>query len=39
MPLNEIEEYFDWLDAVRGQAMPPRTRPPKTMPPPDGKRG
>jgi hypothetical protein len=24
MPLNEIEEYLDWLDAVRG-GPPPRT--------------
>jgi DNA-binding transcriptional MerR regulator len=22
MPLNEIEEYLDWLDSVRGAAPP-----------------
>ena len=25
MPLNEIEEYLDWLDAVRGPALPPNS--------------
>lgn len=24
MPLHEIEEYLDWLDAVRGHPLPER---------------
>jgi DNA-binding transcriptional MerR regulator len=30
MPLNDIEDYLDWLDAVRGQNRPPpvKRRPP-----------
>ena len=29
MPLHEIEEYLDWLDAVRGQSQlsPPHKKP------------
>jgi DNA-binding transcriptional MerR regulator len=30
MPLSEIEEYLDWLDALRGSN---RTAPPKKPPP------
>jgi DNA-binding transcriptional MerR regulator len=32
MPLNEIEEYFDWLDAMRGENKlpPPKKQPPST---------
>lgn len=26
MPLGEIEEYLDWLDAVRASNQPARTR-------------
>jgi hypothetical protein len=33
MPLNEIEEYLDWLDAVRGSD---RLTPPAKKPPPPG---
>jgi DNA-binding transcriptional MerR regulator len=28
MPLNEIEEYLDWLDTVRNQEQPVRRRKP-----------
>ena len=32
MPLNEIEEYFDWLDAMRGENKlpPPAKKPPSS---------
>jgi hypothetical protein len=33
MPLSEIEEYLDWLDAMRGQD-PPRPRK-NVLPPPE----
>jgi len=30
MPLNDIEDYLDWLDTVRGQnQQPPATRRPQ----------
>jgi DNA-binding transcriptional MerR regulator len=28
MPLNEIQEYLDWLDAVRGRTPPVSRKPP-----------
>jgi hypothetical protein len=37
MPLNEIEEYLDWLDTVRGQdRLPPSKRRPPSS---DSERG
>jgi DNA-binding transcriptional MerR regulator len=34
MPLNEIEEYLDWLDSVRGPAPPkPNDRDSSDRPP------
>lgn len=30
MPLNEIEDYLDWLDAVRGPVPPAGDEPPES---------
>ena len=29
MPLNEIQAYLDWLDSVRNQDQPTKTRKPR----------
>jgi len=30
MPLNEIQDYLDWLDAMRGSGSKPSHKPPKS---------
>ena len=37
MPLNEIEEYLDWVDLIRSQ--PSRREPPNAEPPQSGPTG
>ena len=34
MPLNQIEEYLDWMDLVRSQPSPPKQPPASSSKPP-----